>query len=114
MGMGLQDKLTFDLLLHVAKAADADLLAGRYGKDSSGLGLPDGAGVSEVHKVPEGVSVRVRLDASQMPAALQSQLSAQFQPVVSMIRAKGVPAATKGVVIEGLDDGPRVIQQRPN
>jgi hypothetical protein len=110
MGMSIRDKLAFDLLLHTAKAADASLLAARYGKETSALGLPEGAGAQEVHNVvPGGLSVRVTLDATQMPEPLRRQLSAQFGPVVDMVRAKTEKPAAKGVVIQGLDDGPRVV-----
>jgi hypothetical protein len=110
MGMSIRDKLAFDLLLHTVKAADAGLLASRYGKETSALGLPDGAGAQEIHKVvPEGLSVRVTLDTAQMPEPLRRQLSAQFRPVVDMVRTKTERPAAKGVVIQGLDDGPRVI-----
>ena len=100
MGMNLRDKIAFDVLLHTVKAADAELLASRYGKDSSGLGLPEGTGEQEIHKAPDGLSVRATLDAAQMPEALRRQLSAQFQPVVSMIRPNTEKPAAKGVVIQ--------------
>jgi hypothetical protein len=109
MGLKLRDKLAFDLLLHTVKAADTDLLASRYGKDSSGLGLLDGIMAQETHKLPEGLSIRATLDAAQMPEALRRQLSAQFQPLADMVRAKTGKPVAKGVVIQGLDDGPRVV-----
>jgi hypothetical protein len=110
MGMSIQDKLTFDLLFHTVRTTDAGRLAARYGKETSALGLPEGAGAQETHKVaPEGLSVRVTLDITQMPEPLRRQLSAQFRPVFDIVRTKTEKPAAKGVVIQGLDDGPRVV-----
>jgi len=108
MGVSLGDKLAFDLLLHTAKPADAKALA------TAVLGLPEVTG-EEVHKiVPEGLIVRVSLDPGQIPETLKKQLSTQFGPVVDLVRANGTKAPIKGVVIQGLDDGPRVVQPQQN
>ena len=103
MGLGLHDKLTFDLLLHTARPGDASSLA------NSVLGLPEQS-AGEVHKVvPEGLSIHVELDPSQIPEALKKQLGAQFAPLTDLVRVNPANAPVKGVVISGLDDGPRVV-----
>lgn len=109
LGINLGEKLTFDVLLHTSDAAGAARVAARF-KDQPVLpGLPEGVGAAQLEKLPGGVRAHATLDLTQMPDGVRAQMREQFQPVMDMIRNSSRRPVANAVVIEGLDNGPRVI-----
>jgi len=109
IGMSWREKLTFDLLLHTVNPTDADRLAERYRRSPGELGLPGGEGGVRIQKSSDGVSARLSLEASQIPDSLRQQLAEQLRPVLQLARQGTPHPARKAVVIQGLDNGPRVV-----
>ncbi len=108
LGLSLQDQIAVDILLTAATPADTDRLAAKLTQSPDDLGL----GGSTVQKTVRGVSVRAALDPAQLPEAYRSQITEQLRPMLDMIGPPPVVSeATKqnAIVIQGLDDGPKVI-----
>ncbi len=112
IGVTLQDNLAFDLFLHTAKAVEAEQLAERYKKNPAELDLPEGASGLEIRKFPDGVSVRAALDAKSIPESLRREMAEQFKPALELGRTAAPRPAGGPIVIEGLNEGPRVISPK--
>ncbi len=73
----------------------------------------------EVHKVANGVNAHAELAFDKLPESMRKQISEQILPVIDLVAQRRPQVingqSTKGaIVIEGLDDGPRVIPaQKP-
>jgi hypothetical protein len=67
---------------------------------------------ARVRQVAGGVSLQANLSADQIPEALLKQVADQIRPMLQFadqngVRSRGV--AQGAIVIQGLDDGPKVI-----
>jgi hypothetical protein len=80
-------------------------LAAKFRQNPNELGLGD----VTVEKTVQGVRAQASFDAKQMPQALRHQLVDQLRPLLDNM---GQKSATKAVVIQGLDDGPRTIPEQ--
>ena len=105
LGIRFQDKISVDMLLTAATPAEAARLAAKFRQNPNELGLGD----VTVEKTVQGVRAQASFDAKQMPEALRHQLVDQLRPLLDNM---GQKSATKAVVIQGLDDGPRTIPEQ--
>jgi hypothetical protein len=68
-----------------------------------------------VEKTMAGIRARAIFDSSQLPDVLRQQLTDQIRPLLSLAgqpppaTPAAAASASHSIVIEGLDDGPRVI-----
>lgn len=108
IGMSLQKQIAVEMLLTAATPADTERLAASLSKSPDNVGL----GAATVQKTAGGVSVRAALDPAQLPEEFRRQMADQIRPVFDMVGPPpAVSQATKqnAIVIQGLDDGDKVI-----
>jgi hypothetical protein len=107
LGLSLQSKVAIDMLLTSATPVETARWATKLSKDPSDLGL----GQVSVEKTLRGVSVKAAFDAAELPDALRRQITDQIRPVLDLAQPTPASEATArgAIVIQGLDDGPKVI-----
>jgi hypothetical protein len=107
MGLSLQDKLVFDVLLNVATPEAAAHLAAQMNANPGDLGFPG----MQLKKVANGVSLQGAVAVGDLPDTLRKQITDQIRPLSELASTRNArPDAPKNaIVIQGLDDGPRVI-----
>ncbi len=110
VGMSMGEKLAVDLIFGAATPADATRIAGEVAAKPAELGLPG----AKVQKTASGVTAHAEMTFDQLPDSMKKQMNEQFRPLIELAARRNQRTiqgkSTKGaVVIEGLDDGPRVI-----
>ena len=108
MGVSLKETLVFDMLLNVATPEAATRLAARLNQNPAELGLP----AVELKKIANSVSVHGTVGPNDIPESVRKQITEQIRPLVDLVaqrNAKAPSAPKNAIVIQGLDDGPRVI-----
>ena len=113
MGMSFQQRVSIDVLFTAATPAETARLAAKYSQDPGDLGF----GKMSVENTLRGVSVRGAVDPAQLPDVLRQGITQQIRSLLNLSgplpvsnSSSSTAASNSGaVVIEGLDDGPRVI-----
>jgi len=107
LGLSLQDKLVFDVLLNVATPEAAAHLMAKMNTNPGDLGFPG----MQLKKVANGVSLQGAVAVAELPESLRKQITDQIRPLSELASTRNArPDAPKNaIVIQGLDDGPRVI-----
>jgi hypothetical protein len=101
MGVSLKEQIVVDMLLSAATPDGA----ARLNQNPADLGLP----AVEMKKVGNSVSIHGTVETADIPEAFRKQITDQLRPLVDLVASRKADGAKNAIVIQGLDDGPRVI-----